>query len=237
MEVNEVLQYNVKKHVETKECCFNERPNKKQLTTSAREFPKKVQTATFVSIYWCVIDHYGPILIVFVKYRVYSQLTLVQYLKIVKYCGWINQRLCCTLCWMKTIFLALRFFVTITENPMSRSFLADYGAMILLYQLHTDDANLAHLSLPPQKIIVNQCYCEQGIWHRKYVQLVCSSVCDYQREFSIAMTFIFFTLSSSRHTAPSRQTVGASSRAARTSHREGENFWPQTMYVFTLNIF
>ena len=46
---------------------------------------------------------------------------------------------------------------------MSRSFLADYGAMILLYQLHTDDANLAHLSLPPQKIIVNQCYCEQGI--------------------------------------------------------------------------
>ena len=64
---------------------------------------------------------------------------------------------------MKTIFLALRFFVTITENPMSRSFLADYGAMILLYQLHTDDANLAHLSLPPQKIIVNQCYCEQGI--------------------------------------------------------------------------
>lgn len=70
--------------------------------------------------------------------------------------------------------------------------------------------------------------------HGKYVQLVCCSVCDYQREFSIAMTFTFFILSSSRHTAPSRQTVGASSRAARTSHREGENFWPQTMYVFYL---
>ena len=38
------------------------------------------------------------------------------------------------------------------------------------------------------------------------------------------MTFIFFILFSSRHTAPSRQTVGASSRAARTSHREGEIF-------------
>ena len=119
----------LKKNVETKDCCFNERPNKKQFTTSAREFPKKVQTATFLSIYWCVIDQYWPILVVFVKYRVYSQLTLVQYLKIVRYCGWINQGLCSTLCWMKTIFLALRFFVTIIENPMSRSFLADYGAI------------------------------------------------------------------------------------------------------------
>ena len=119
----------LKKHVETKECCFNERPNKKQLTTSAREFPKKVQTTTFLSIYWCVIAHYWPILIVFVKYRVYSQLTLVQYLKIVRYSGWINQGLCSTLCWMKTIFLASRSFVTITENLMSCSLLVDYGVI------------------------------------------------------------------------------------------------------------
>lgn len=51
---------------------------------------------------------YWPILTIFVKCRVYSQLTLLQYVKIVRYCGWINQGLqCSTLCWMKTIFLAL----------------------------------------------------------------------------------------------------------------------------------
>ena len=73
---------------------------------------------------------YWPILTVFVKCRVYSQLTLLQYVKIVRYCGWINQGFqCSTLCWMKTIFLALRFFVTIIKNPLSFSLLADYGAI------------------------------------------------------------------------------------------------------------
>ena len=51
------------------------------------------------------------------------------------------------------------------------------------------------------------------------------------------MTFIFFILFSSRHTAPSRQTVGASSRAARTSHREGEVFGHKVYMCLLLTSF
>ena len=126
LEVNEVLQYNVKKTRRNKRVLFQRKAEQEAINNQCERVSQESTNRDFsFNILMC----YWPILISFVKYGVYSQLTLVQYLKIVWYSGWINQGLCSTLCWMKTIFLASRSFVTITENLMSCSLLVDYGVI------------------------------------------------------------------------------------------------------------